>query len=97
MAQEWRDSFSVFLAHVGRRPSPAHSLGRKDNDLGYSPGNVEWETLDQQANNKRTSRFVQVGAHRRTVGQWSKLLGISGTRLYSLTDEQISARVQVVL
>ena len=34
----WND-FAVFLADMGRKPSPKHSLDRIDNDKGYSPQN----------------------------------------------------------
>lgn len=45
------DDFEVFLAEVGLRPTPEHSLDRIDNNLGYVPGNVRWATRDTQANN----------------------------------------------
>ncbi len=37
MCARWRDSFAAFLADMGPRPSPAHSLERVNNDDGYSP------------------------------------------------------------
>ncbi len=48
----WR-SFASFFADVGQRPSKEHSLGRVDNEQGYSKENCRWETALQQANNRR--------------------------------------------
>jgi hypothetical protein len=50
-------SFKEFIEHIGRRPSIAHTLGRKDNDGHYELGNVAWETRIQQAANRRTKRL----------------------------------------
>ncbi len=36
VCQRWIDSFENFIADMGRRPSPDHSIDRRDNDLGYS-------------------------------------------------------------
>ena len=49
---EWRDDFLQFLADVGERPTPNHSLDRIDNDKGYEPGNVRWATPQEQADNR---------------------------------------------
>lgn len=42
-----------FIADVGERP-PGSSLDRVNNELGYSPGNVQWATPKEQADNRRT-------------------------------------------
>lgn len=49
----WIESFEVFLADVGERPSPELSLDRIDNDRGYWPGNVRWATGSEQNRNRR--------------------------------------------
>lgn len=55
----WIDSPSVFVSYVletlGDRPSPTHSIDRKNNDLGYFPGNLRWATKTEQVHNRRPS------------------------------------------
>lgn len=49
------EGLANFIADVGERPDgPGWSLDRVNNDLGYSPDNVQWATAKQQTNNRRT-------------------------------------------
>lgn len=50
-------SFSQFLKHVGKKPSPKHSLDRVKNDGHYEVGNVRWSLPNMQGANQR-KRFV---------------------------------------
>jgi len=52
VCKRWRESFENFFEDVGLRPSKKYTLGRIDNDKGYFPGNVEWQTWKQQNNNR---------------------------------------------
>lgn len=47
------ESFDQFFAEIGSRPSPLHSLDRKNNDGHYESGNVRWATRQQQNRNRR--------------------------------------------
>lgn len=55
----WRESYSTFLADVGKRPSAAFSLDRIDNGGGYEPGNCRWVRKDVQMQNRRTVLGMQ--------------------------------------
>lgn len=58
MCEEWRKDFSAFLAYIGPRPSPKHSLDRyPNNDGNYEPGNVRWAIPEQQVRNRRPVNF----------------------------------------
>lgn len=65
------------LEHIGPPPSPRHTLGRIDNDRGYVPGNVRWETWTQQQNNRRSNVRVTVDGVTRTLAEWAAHTGIS--------------------
>lgn len=47
-------SFEEFYSCLGSRPSSKHSVDRINNDGHYEVGNVRWETMKTQSNNKRT-------------------------------------------
>lgn len=53
------DAFPAFLADMGERPTPAHTLERTRNNEGYGPGNCVWATQAEQAVNRRTTRLVE--------------------------------------
>jgi hypothetical protein len=48
--------FGEFYLELGERPSPQHSLDRKENNGHYEPGNVRWATKSEQARNQRPRR-----------------------------------------
>lgn len=77
ICERWRDSFEAFLADVGRRPSPGHSIDRIDVNGHYEPGNVRWATPLEQSNNKRNNRTVTFQGVTRSVPDWARELGLT--------------------
>jgi len=53
-------SFAEWLAELGPKPSPAHSVDRKNNDGHYEPDNVRWATRAEQNKNQRPRKSPRV-------------------------------------
>lgn len=77
VCQEWVDSFETFFADMGPRPSPTHSLERKDNALGYTPDNCLWATRAEQQLNRRTTRLLTYKGRTMCLKEWGKELETS--------------------
>lgn len=71
VCERWR-RFENFLADMGLRPE-GKSLGRLDNDKGYSPENCKWQTVKEQCANRRPPRNTA----RRIIFKLAKLQAAS--------------------
>lgn len=65
-------SFATFLADMGPRPSPKHSLDRIDNLGHYEPGNCKWATAAEQTRNRRSNLHVTIDGVTKVAADWEK-------------------------
>lgn len=77
VCERWASSFEDFLADMGERPSPEHSIDRIDFTKGYEPGNCRWATNLEQASNKRNNRWIEFNGERKHLAEWARLCNMS--------------------
>jgi hypothetical protein len=81
VCKRWRESFEAFLADMGPRPSPEHSLERVRNDGDYVPANCKWATNAEQNSNRRNSVFLEYQGERLHLAEWARRKGMSEASL----------------
>lgn len=82
VCERWRHSFENFIADMGMRPSPKHQIERKDNNGPYSPENCTWATKLVQANNKRTTVWLEIDGQRKPLNDWSRQTGVPASVIH---------------
>ena len=100
VCDRWLNSLEDFLADMGARPSPEHSIDRVDNDKGYSPDNCRWATKREQVINRRIPKNNTSGVkgvYWYKAGQkWRAQINIDGKQTslggFPNKDEAIAAR-----
>lgn len=76
VCKRWQ-KYEAFISDVGLRPSPEHSLDRKNVDGNYTPSNCRWVTKREQQINKRSTRVYTNGSFTGVLVECAKYLGIS--------------------
>ena len=84
MCERWLGpkGFENFLADMGQRPTPQHTIERNDNDGPYSPENCRWATRKEQARNKRNNRTLTFNGETLTTSGWSDKTGLPAKTIY---------------
>ena len=80
VCNRWRGEggYQHYIEDMGRRPQGA-SIEREDTDGPYSPENCRWATPTEQANNRRSNRFLVHQGRRATLAQWAREFGLKGS------------------
>ncbi len=84
VCERWR-SFENFIADIGEKPSPSHSIDRINNDMDYSPDNCKWSTPKEQARNRRTSLMLEFNGIRQSAAAWGEQVGVG----YKIISQRI--------
>jgi hypothetical protein len=85
MCDEWMNDFDAFRAYVSKLANfdkafvngqEKTSIDRIDFDGNYEPDNVRWSTSREQAENRRSTKWIIFEEIKATESQWCKRLGL---------------------
>lgn len=78
VCKRWHD-FKNFLADMGPKPTPQHTIDRFPNgDGNYEPENCRWATPKEQARNwKHRNVLYRFKGESLTLSEWAERLGLS--------------------
>lgn len=86
ICDRWLD-VGNFVADMGPKPSPDHSIDRIDNDGPYCKENCRWATTKVQNDNRSISRSVTYKGVTKSVYDWSLETGIKYTTIIRRLDD----------
>lgn len=87
VCKRWLESFEIFYADMGVRPSSGHSIDRIKCNEGYSPDNCRWATIEEQMNNMTTNRVITFNGKSQTMSEWAREIGVSCNCIYLRLDK----------
>jgi hypothetical protein len=85
VCERWLSSFDDFYNDMGPRPTNRHTIERIEVNGNYEPSNCKWDTYKAQANNRRSSVYMEHNGVRLTKAQWAGKIGITQSRMYYYT------------
>lgn len=96
---EWGD-FNKFMADMGERPTPLHTLDRIDNSGNYCRENCRWTDKTTQARNRGLNKNSSTGfrgvAFHSQIGRWRAYIVVAHRQIslgtYLDIEDAITAR-----
>lgn len=83
ICDEWANDFMNFYNWaINSGYSDNLTIDRIDNNGDYEPNNCRWVNYKTQANNRRNNIIIKYNNEKRTLKEWSEILGIDYNILY---------------
>jgi len=82
ICKKWLN-FEKFYEDMGPRPTPTHTIDRKNNNKGYCKSNCKWSTKKERANNRSTNIILEFEGKKQTLKLWAEEVDISYSTIYS--------------
>lgn len=85
VCDRWIDNngFLNFLADMGEKPTPKHSIERIDTNGNYCPENCKWATRKEQARNTRRTVRITYDGRTQSLADWADEYGLPYGILYA--------------
>ena len=81
VCERWKE-FTNFLADMGEKPTPKHTIDRFPNNNGnYELSNCRWATNKEQSRNRRNNHVIEAFGKKQTMIEWAEESGIPFRRL----------------
>lgn len=84
--EEWKqysnfkkDMYNTYLTAGGDEARV--TIDRIDNNQGYSVDNCKWSTYQEQANNRRSNKYITWEGKTKTLAEWGREYNIPSSRL----------------
>lgn len=81
VCERWKD-FDQFLSDMRPRPTPQHTIDRKENDGPYAPENCRWATRSEQSRNTRRAVYVEFDGRRVLLVELAAEMGLTYAAIY---------------
>lgn len=83
VCDEWKNSFNTFMKWAyANGYDDTLTIERIDNDGNYCPENCRWIPPNEQAKNRRSSRFITYNGETHCASEWADIIGIDYRTLY---------------
>jgi len=70
VCERWA-TFQNFIADMGPKPTPKHSIDRIDGDGNYEPSNCRWATQQEQVRNSSVIREIAFDGETKILSDWN--------------------------